>query len=87
MSCSYDTNNAYERIRLQKLAFVHRAVSIATDPNGCNFAVLQSDPKTRYVNSCHFSCVCASDKLFCFSEKPIFQHIWKSYIVIRTARQ
>lgn len=46
MSCSYDTNNAYERIRLQKLAFVHRAVSIATDPNGCNFAVLQSDPKT-----------------------------------------
>uniref|UniRef100_A0A8C2SX95 Inhibitor of Bruton tyrosine kinase n=1 Tax=Coturnix japonica TaxID=93934 RepID=A0A8C2SX95_COTJA len=47
MSLSYDTNNVYERIRLQKLAFVHRAVSIATDPNGCNFAVLQSDPKTR----------------------------------------
>uniref|UniRef100_A0A803XZW9 Inhibitor of Bruton tyrosine kinase n=1 Tax=Meleagris gallopavo TaxID=9103 RepID=A0A803XZW9_MELGA len=46
MSCSYDTNNVYERIRLQKLAFVHRAVSISTDPNGCNFAVLQSDPKT-----------------------------------------
>ncbi|NXC38850.1 IBTK kinase, partial [Penelope pileata] len=46
LSCPYDTNNAYERIRLQKLAFVHRAVSIATDPNGCNFAVLQSDPKT-----------------------------------------
>uniref|UniRef100_A0A8C2SYE3 Inhibitor of Bruton tyrosine kinase n=1 Tax=Coturnix japonica TaxID=93934 RepID=A0A8C2SYE3_COTJA len=46
MSLSYDTNNVYERIRLQKLAFVHRAVSIATDPNGCNFAVLQSDPKT-----------------------------------------
>ncbi|XP_052557083.1 inhibitor of Bruton tyrosine kinase isoform X1 [Tympanuchus pallidicinctus] len=46
MSCSYDTNNVYERIRLQKLAFVHRAVSICTDPNGCNFAVLQSDPKT-----------------------------------------
>ncbi|OXB75543.1 UNVERIFIED_CONTAM: hypothetical protein H355_013543 [Colinus virginianus] len=47
MSCPHDTNNVYERIRLQKLAFVHRAVSIATDPNGCNFAVLQSDPKTR----------------------------------------
>ncbi|NXK44387.1 IBTK kinase, partial [Chauna torquata] len=46
MSCPYDTNSVYERIRLQKLAFVHRAVSIATDPNGCNFAVLQSDPKT-----------------------------------------
>ncbi|NWU61633.1 IBTK kinase, partial [Pterocles burchelli] len=44
--CEHDTNSVYERIRLQKLAFVHRAVSIATDPNGCNFAVLQSDPKT-----------------------------------------
>ncbi|XP_061479196.1 inhibitor of Bruton tyrosine kinase isoform X2 [Rhineura floridana] len=43
---SCDMNNAYERIRLEKLAFVHRAVSVATDPNGCNFAVLQSDPKT-----------------------------------------
>ncbi|KAF1526758.1 Inhibitor of Bruton tyrosine kinase, partial [Eudyptes sclateri] len=46
VSCEHDTNSAYERIRLQKLTFVHRAVSIATDPNGCNFAVLQSDPKT-----------------------------------------
>uniref|UniRef100_A0A8D0DVM4 Inhibitor of Bruton tyrosine kinase n=1 Tax=Salvator merianae TaxID=96440 RepID=A0A8D0DVM4_SALMN len=43
---SGETNNIYERIRLEKLAFVHRAVSITTDPNGCNFAVLQSDPKT-----------------------------------------
>ncbi|XP_042299437.1 inhibitor of Bruton tyrosine kinase-like isoform X1 [Sceloporus undulatus] len=43
---SYDTNNVYERIRLEKLAFVHRAVSVTTDPSGCNFAVLQSDPKT-----------------------------------------
>ncbi|XP_054831335.1 inhibitor of Bruton tyrosine kinase isoform X2 [Eublepharis macularius] len=41
-----DTNSACERIQLEKLAFVHRAVSITTDPNGCNFAVLQSDPKT-----------------------------------------
>ncbi|NXY90159.1 IBTK kinase, partial [Alcedo cyanopectus] len=46
MSCEHDTNSVYERIRLQKLTFVHRAVSIATDPNGSNFAVLQSDPKT-----------------------------------------
>nr|XP_028578685.1 inhibitor of Bruton tyrosine kinase isoform X3 [Podarcis muralis] len=44
---SCDTNNVYERIRLEKLAFVHRAVNVTTDPNGCNFAVLQSDPKTR----------------------------------------
>ncbi|XP_070788984.1 inhibitor of Bruton tyrosine kinase isoform X6 [Pituophis catenifer annectens] len=43
---SYDANNTYERIQLEKLAFVHRAVSITTDPNGYNFAVLQSDPKT-----------------------------------------
>ncbi|XP_040284626.1 inhibitor of Bruton tyrosine kinase [Bufo bufo] len=41
-----DTHGVYERICLQKLSFVHRAVSVATDPNGCNFAVLQSDPKT-----------------------------------------
>lgn len=47
-----DTNSVCERIRLEKLAFVHRAVSIATDPNGCNFAVLQSDPKTRYISIC-----------------------------------
>uniref|UniRef100_A0A8C3U060 Inhibitor of Bruton tyrosine kinase n=1 Tax=Catharus ustulatus TaxID=91951 RepID=A0A8C3U060_CATUS len=46
VSCEHDTNSVYERIRLQKLTFVHRAVSIATDPSGCNFAVLQSDPKT-----------------------------------------
>uniref|UniRef100_H0ZQP8 Inhibitor of Bruton tyrosine kinase n=1 Tax=Taeniopygia guttata TaxID=59729 RepID=H0ZQP8_TAEGU len=46
VSCEHDTTSVYERIRLQKLTFVHRAVSIATDPSGCNFAVLQSDPKT-----------------------------------------
>lgn len=43
---SYDTKNVYERIRLEKLAFVHRGVSVSTDPHGSNFAVLQSDPKT-----------------------------------------
>ncbi|XP_073445780.1 inhibitor of Bruton tyrosine kinase isoform X2 [Dendrobates tinctorius] len=41
-----DTHNVYERIGLQKLTFIHRAVSVASDPNGCNFAVLQSDPKS-----------------------------------------
>ncbi|XP_064025549.1 inhibitor of Bruton tyrosine kinase isoform X1 [Pogoniulus pusillus] len=46
VSSEHDSSSVYERIRLQKLTFVHRAVSIATDPNGCNFAVLQSDPKT-----------------------------------------
>ncbi|XP_027710579.1 inhibitor of Bruton tyrosine kinase isoform X3 [Vombatus ursinus] len=45
-SCVYDTSSVYERIRLTKLTFVHRAVSISTDPSGSNFAVLQSDPKT-----------------------------------------
>lgn len=42
-----DTHSVYERISLQKLPFVHRAVNVTSDPNGCNFAVLQSDPKTR----------------------------------------
>lgn len=41
-----DVNSMYERIRLEKLTFAHRAVSVSTDPNGCNFAILQSDPKT-----------------------------------------
>nr|XP_004660449.2 inhibitor of Bruton tyrosine kinase isoform X1 [Jaculus jaculus] len=46
VSCVSDTNSVYERIRLEKLTFAHRAVSVSTDPSGCNFAVLQSDPKT-----------------------------------------
>ncbi|XP_028364538.1 inhibitor of Bruton tyrosine kinase isoform X2 [Phyllostomus discolor] len=46
VSCVSDVNSMYERIRLEKLTFAHRAVSISTDPNGCNFAILQSDPKT-----------------------------------------
>ncbi|KAM6968095.1 inhibitor of Bruton tyrosine kinase [Aplochiton taeniatus] len=36
----------YERIRLQKLPYVHRAVSITVDSKGRNFGALQSDPKT-----------------------------------------
>ncbi|XP_045429289.1 inhibitor of Bruton tyrosine kinase isoform X9 [Pipistrellus kuhlii] len=47
VSCVPDTNSVYERIRLEKLTFAHRAVSVSTDPSGCNFAILQSDPKTR----------------------------------------
>lgn len=38
----------YERIRLEKLASIHRAVSITVDSKGLNFGVLQSDPKTRW---------------------------------------
>jgi hypothetical protein len=48
MSCISDTNSVYERIRLEKLTFAHRAVGVSTDPSGCNFAILQSDPKARY---------------------------------------
>ncbi|KAJ3597364.1 hypothetical protein NHX12_000892 [Muraenolepis orangiensis] len=36
----------YERIRLAKLPYVHRAVGITADSKGRNFGVLQSDPKT-----------------------------------------
>uniref|UniRef100_A0A671WEM5 Inhibitor of Bruton tyrosine kinase n=1 Tax=Sparus aurata TaxID=8175 RepID=A0A671WEM5_SPAAU len=36
----------YERIRLEKLPYVHRAVSVTMDSKGRNFGVLQSDPKT-----------------------------------------
>ncbi|XP_006143411.1 LOW QUALITY PROTEIN: inhibitor of Bruton tyrosine kinase [Tupaia chinensis] len=46
VSCVSDINSTYERIRLEKLTFAHRAVSVSTDPSGCNFAILQSDPKT-----------------------------------------
>lgn len=46
VSCVSDTNSVYERIRLEKLPFAHRAVSVSTDASGCNFAILQSDPKT-----------------------------------------
>ncbi|XP_055965774.1 inhibitor of Bruton tyrosine kinase isoform X2 [Sorex fumeus] len=45
VSCVSDINSVYERIRLEKLTFAHRAVSVSTDPSGCNFALLQSDPK------------------------------------------
>ncbi|TDH12323.1 hypothetical protein EPR50_G00071040 [Perca flavescens] len=41
-----DAGTVYERIRLEKLPYVHRAVSITMDSKGRNFGVLQSDPKT-----------------------------------------
>ncbi|KAM6995634.1 inhibitor of Bruton tyrosine kinase [Tautogolabrus adspersus] len=41
-----DAGTVYERIRLEKLPFVHRAVSITMDSKGRNYGVLQSDPKT-----------------------------------------
>lgn len=41
-----NASTVYERIRLEKLPYVHRAVSITIDSKGRNFGVLQSDPKT-----------------------------------------
>uniref|UniRef100_A0A3Q2QHR3 Inhibitor of Bruton tyrosine kinase n=1 Tax=Fundulus heteroclitus TaxID=8078 RepID=A0A3Q2QHR3_FUNHE len=41
-----DAGTMYERIRLERLPFVHRAVSITMDSKGRNFGVLQADPKT-----------------------------------------
>ncbi|KAL0984669.1 hypothetical protein UPYG_G00144970 [Umbra pygmaea] len=41
-----ESRTIYERIRLEKLPFIHRAVSITMDSKGRNFGVLQSDPKT-----------------------------------------
>ncbi|KAL6108805.1 ibtk [Pungitius sinensis] len=41
-----DAGTMYERIRLEKLPNVHRAVSITMDSKGRNFGALQSDPKT-----------------------------------------
>lgn len=49
--CSHsESGSVYERIRLERLPYIHRAVSITMDSKGRNFGVLQSDPKTRYVN-------------------------------------
>ncbi|XP_050987197.1 inhibitor of Bruton tyrosine kinase isoform X1 [Labeo rohita] len=41
-----DGGGVYERIRLEKVPYVHRAVSITMDSKGRNFGVLQADPKT-----------------------------------------
>ncbi|KAM9723342.1 inhibitor of Bruton tyrosine kinase [Menidia menidia] len=41
-----DAATMYERVRLERLPFVHRAISITMDSSGRNFGVLQTDPKT-----------------------------------------
>ncbi|XP_058504067.1 inhibitor of Bruton tyrosine kinase isoform X1 [Solea solea] len=41
-----DAGTTYERIRLERLPYVHRAVCVTMDSNGRNFGVLQADPKT-----------------------------------------
>ncbi|XP_077454563.1 inhibitor of Bruton tyrosine kinase isoform X2 [Stigmatopora argus] len=41
-----DAGTIIERIRLEKLTHIHRAVSITMDSNGRNFGLLQVDPKT-----------------------------------------
>uniref|UniRef100_A0A4W3IR45 Inhibitor of Bruton tyrosine kinase n=1 Tax=Callorhinchus milii TaxID=7868 RepID=A0A4W3IR45_CALMI len=46
LSNGIEFSSLYERIKLEKLSSVHRAVLITMDSNGRNFAVLQSDPKT-----------------------------------------
>ncbi|XP_061107075.1 inhibitor of Bruton tyrosine kinase [Conger conger] len=40
-----EVSGVYERIRLERLPYIHRAVSITMDSKGRNFGVLQSDPK------------------------------------------
>lgn len=42
-----DAGTVYERIRLEKLPYVHRAVSVTMDSKGRNFGILQSDPKAK----------------------------------------
>ncbi|KAI7806133.1 putative inhibitor of Bruton tyrosine kinase [Triplophysa rosa] len=48
LSSHLESGAVYERIRLEKLHYVHRAVSITMDSKGRNFGLLQADPKTRY---------------------------------------
>ncbi|KAJ8290893.1 hypothetical protein GJAV_G00018920 [Gymnothorax javanicus] len=45
LSAHSEVSSAYERIRLERLPYVHRAVSITMDSKGRNFGVLQSDPR------------------------------------------
>ncbi|XP_057195767.1 inhibitor of Bruton tyrosine kinase-like [Triplophysa rosa] len=46
LSSHLESGAVYERIRLEKLHYVHRAVSITMDSKGRNFGLLQADPKT-----------------------------------------
>ncbi|XP_030640268.1 inhibitor of Bruton tyrosine kinase [Chanos chanos] len=41
-----ESGGVYERIRLERIPYIHRAVSITMDSKGRNFGALQSDPKT-----------------------------------------
>lgn len=54
-------SSPFERIRLEKLPFVHRAVGITTDCKGRNFAVLQSDPKTSLYEIPSVSASCFTE--------------------------
>ncbi|XP_054637532.1 inhibitor of Bruton tyrosine kinase isoform X1 [Dunckerocampus dactyliophorus] len=40
-----DVGTMFERIRLEKVPYIHRAVSITMDSSGRNFGLLQVDPK------------------------------------------
>uniref|UniRef100_A0A674NYA6 Inhibitor of Bruton tyrosine kinase n=1 Tax=Takifugu rubripes TaxID=31033 RepID=A0A674NYA6_TAKRU len=42
-----EAGTVFERIRLEKLPHVHRAVSVTMDSKGRNFGALQSDPKAN----------------------------------------
>lgn len=42
-----DAGTVYERIRLEKLPYIHRAVTVTMDSKGRNFGILQSDPKAK----------------------------------------
>lgn len=42
-----DAGTVFERIRLEKLPHVHRAIGVTMDSKGRNFGVLQSDPKAK----------------------------------------
>uniref|UniRef100_A0A8C9SNX1 Inhibitor of Bruton tyrosine kinase n=1 Tax=Scleropages formosus TaxID=113540 RepID=A0A8C9SNX1_SCLFO len=64
----FEGGSLYERIRLVRIPFIHRAVSITIDSKGRNFGVLQSDPKTSLYEvpsvsassfSQHFRCLLA----------------------------
>ncbi|XP_055083589.1 inhibitor of Bruton tyrosine kinase [Periophthalmus magnuspinnatus] len=49
------TGTFYEKIRLERLPFVHRAVSVTMDSKGRNYGVLQVDPKTSLYEIPSFS--------------------------------
>ncbi|CAF96255.1 unnamed protein product [Tetraodon nigroviridis] len=60
-----DAGTVFERIRLEKLPHVHRAVSVTMDSKGRNFGVLQSDPK---ANLCEIPTISPSSFLKHFGQ-------------------